>query len=347
MRLTLGLRARSTGLPDLLGSVAATAEVVDGFWTVATPDFDPFVIASQAWSTARASGASAPTTGIGVLPIADWTVTAAATAAATVSTLQGGGFRLGIGAGRVDSPAWRAARGLADDLRPATVVAESLTALRALLSGAAATVHGQFVRLEGVSIETTPPPVDLYVGAAGPAMLSVAGRLADGVLCSALAPEDLDHVRAVLLEARTRSDLARPVEVALSLPVVLDDEDPAGARAALVAGSAPLALGVPGLAPTRGFPGQLRRLGLGEELDALQAAVHAGGGPADLSRAVSDDLVGRLGAAGSVADVAARLASYAGAADELNLTFPQGLDPQALADLLERTRSLLASRPAD
>jgi len=345
VRLTLGVRARTTGLPELLGSVAATATLVDGYWTVATPDYDPFVVASQAWATARAAGATTPTTGIGVLPIADWTVTAAATAAATVSTLQGGGFRLGIGAGRVDSPAWRASRGLPDELRPAAVVAEALIALRGLLAGRSTTVEGSLVRLREVSIETTPPPVDLYVGAAGTGMLRTAGRYADGVLCSVLAPADVAGVRATLAEARTQSDLDEPVAVALSLPVVLDDDSDA-ARDALVAGAAPLALGVPGLPPTRGFPGQLRRLGLGEELDALRAAVDAGGSPAELRRAVSGALVGRLGAAGTVEEVAAQLAAYESAVDELNLSFPRGLDPQALARLLERTRALLAARPA-
>ncbi|MFI0369330.1 LLM class flavin-dependent oxidoreductase [Actinomadura sp. 1N219] len=340
MRLSLGLRARSTGLGPALDAVTATAGLgVDGYWAPATPDTDPFQVSGQAWQRAAAQGATVET-GVGVLPVGDWNVMSAATAAATVATLQGGGFRLGIGSGRLASPAWRRSRGLPDDVRPLAAVEEWLRALRSLLAGRATTLQGHYLRLEDVSIETTPPPVPLYVGAAGVRMLGLAGRLADGVICGLLRPRDLPAVREILDAGRRESELTGRPRIVLSLPVVIAD-DPDEAAGTLLATALPLALGNPALPSGHGFPQQLRRLGHGAELDRLRALRDAGATAAAIRAELSPDLLASLGVAGTLDDAAARLAEYAQAgADELTLTFGAAVPaPERIGRLLDLTRA--------
>lgn len=345
MRISLGLRARSTGLGPALDAVTATAGLgPDGYWAAATPDTDPFQVAGQAWQRAAKEGATVET-GISVLPVGDWNIVSAAGAAATLATLQNGGFRLGIGSGRLASPRWRRSRGVPDRVRPLAAVEEWLRVLRSLLGGHPTTLHGDLLRLEDVSIETTPPPVPLYVGAAGVRMLELAGRLADGVICGLLHPDDLPGIREILDRGRRESELTARPRVVVSLPTVLAD-DPDEAVGTLITTVLPLALGLPALPSAHGFPEQLRRLGHGPDLDRLRTLREAGAPPAAMRAELPPELLARLGVAGTVEDAAGRLAEYAAAgADELILTFGADVPPPArIGRLLDLTRARVPDR---
>jgi 5,10-methylenetetrahydromethanopterin reductase len=113
----------------------------------------------------------------------------AAQAIASLDVLSGGRTVFGIGAG--DSAAHTAG------VRPAPVrvVEEYLLAVRGLLNGDEVVWQGKRLRMF-----SEPRPVPIYVAAAGPKMLDMAGRVADGVICgSGVIPEVVEaaigHVR--------------------------------------------------------------------------------------------------------------------------------------------------------
>jgi 5,10-methylenetetrahydromethanopterin reductase len=113
----------------------------------------------------------------------------AAQAIRSLDVLSGGRTLFGIGAG--DSAAHTAGA------RPAPVrqVEDYLVTVRALLEGREVDYRGSRLRMF-----SEPRPVPIYVAAAGPKMLRMAGRVADGVIIgSGILPEviaqALDHVR--------------------------------------------------------------------------------------------------------------------------------------------------------
>ncbi|RNL60675.1 LLM class flavin-dependent oxidoreductase [Nocardioides marmoriginsengisoli] len=340
MRIGLGVRARSTDLHDALGFVERTADLpVEALWSVATPGHDPFVVASQAWSRRQALGRPV-LTGIGVVPIGEWRLGSLASAAATVSELQGGGFRLGLGAGRLDSLAWRRAHGIPASARPVAALREATLALRELLAGRPTSTPGALETLVEVGIGVTPPAVPLFLGAAGPAMLALAGEVADGVYGAALAPADLPAVREALAEARRGSALTEPVQVCVAQPLVVA-EDGKVARGRLVEQAAALVLPIPGLARDRGFHGQLQRLGFGADLEILERGRSEGTDLGSLAPRLSPAFVARLGIAGTPDEVGDQLAAYGGLADELSLSVATDTDVNLLARALDHARARL------
>ncbi|WGX95830.1 LLM class flavin-dependent oxidoreductase [Nocardioides sp. L-11A] len=344
MRIGLGVRARSSSLHDALDFVERAADLpIDSLWAVATPGHDPFVVASQAWSRMRSRGREV-LTGTGVVPVAEWRLTSLAGAAATLAELQGGGFRLGLGAGRLDSAAWRDAHGIAASSRPIAALREAVAALRGLLAGDAITTDGTLERLREVGLGVTAPRVPLYLGAAGPALVDLAGEVADGVYGAALAPEDLTDLRARLVAARRSSALAVPAQICVAQPLLVD-EDGARARARLVDQAAALVLPLPGLARTRGFHGQLLRLGFGDDLAVLQRGRAAGVEAAVLEARLSRAFVSRLGIAGTPEETAEQIGAYAGLADELSLAVPTTTDAGLLGRALDLARSRLTATP--
>lgn len=80
-----------------------------------------------------------------------------------------------------------AARAGIDRAKPLLAMRETVTALRALLSGQEVRVQGEFVRLDGITLEPGSALrgaryIPLYIGVTGPRMTALAGEIADGVL---------------------------------------------------------------------------------------------------------------------------------------------------------------------
>ncbi|HEY0453305.1 LLM class flavin-dependent oxidoreductase [Actinophytocola sp.] len=112
----------------------------------------------------------------------------AASAIGSLDVLSGGRALFGIGAG--DSAAHTAGA------RPARVadIEEYLLTVRGLLSGAE-------VRYRGAPLRMFSPPrhVPIYVAAAGPKMLRMAGRVADGVIIgTGIIPEVVEHTLGLI-----------------------------------------------------------------------------------------------------------------------------------------------------
>ncbi|MFQ6129973.1 MAG: 5,10-methylenetetrahydromethanopterin reductase [Candidatus Hadarchaeaceae archaeon] len=78
--------------------------------------------------------------------------------------------------------------------RPLGTVSESIQIIRKLLTGDRINFEGKIFRLKGVKLNFKPKHgIPIYMGAQGPGMLRLAGKISDGVLVNASHPLDLNY----------------------------------------------------------------------------------------------------------------------------------------------------------
>jgi probable F420-dependent oxidoreductase len=160
--------------------------------------------------------------GTALVPVFNRPPALTAMSAAGVQQLSGGRFVLGIG---LSSPAivgsWM---GLEFDGRVKRIE-EYVEVLREAFAGRKVTFHGWTIRVENFRLQIDPgAPVPIYVGALGPEMCRLAGRIADGVLLYFFTPDGvrkaLGHVHQGAREAgRDPGEL----DVFLRLPVAVEE----------------------------------------------------------------------------------------------------------------------------
>jgi alkanesulfonate monooxygenase SsuD/methylene tetrahydromethanopterin reductase-like flavin-dependent oxidoreductase (luciferase family) len=133
-----------------------------------------------------------------------------AKAAATLDRLSGGRLELGIGAGAyLDGvAAFGGPTGSPGERYDA--FKETIDILRGIWSSAGTpfSYEGTFHRLTNATFGPAPAhPIPLWVGAGGPRMLRLAGRLADGILVSApyVPPEQLPEVHRLIDEGAAQA----------------------------------------------------------------------------------------------------------------------------------------------
>src|SRR2546430_2343040 len=198
-------RAESLGYTDVW-----TAEVgaVDGF----SP------LAAVAMRTERVR------LGTALIPAFTRPPALAAMSAAGIQALSGGRFVLGVGA---SSPAivgqWM---GLPFD-RPVERVEEYVHVLREMLAGKKVSFRGRTLRVENFRLQMDPgTPVPIYVGALGPRMCRMAGRVADGVQLFLFTPDGaraaLEHVAE---GARAAGRDPAGLDVVMRIPAVVDEPE--------------------------------------------------------------------------------------------------------------------------
>ena len=241
--------------------------------------------------------------------------------AATMDEVSGCRFNLGLGAGAADFLAWVGI----DDPRPVSTMRGTIESVRAWLSGSTVRA-GRFVRdPRSAYLRFRPPRVTpIYLGAMGPAMLRLAGEIADGVLPLLFPPEHYFTVRPLIDEGAagrtTALDLAACVWVSL-------DENGDRARRALAEKIAYYGHAIGALI--------LERLGLTrEDFAPIEHAVMV---DRDLARAATmvDARMLRIGIAGTAADVVARLAPLVDAGvRHVSFGPPLGPDPLRAVELL-------------
>jgi F420-dependent oxidoreductase-like protein len=238
--------------------------------------------------------------GSGVLPIYSRTPVATAQAAATIDEFSGGRMVLGLGVShRVTVENWYGQQ----IGRPVREMREYVAALRAMFRGEEPPEGERFpTRFQFMGYE---PRADLpiYVAALSPAMLRLAGEIADGVilwLCNA------DYVRDVVVPEVTagRERAGKPLEgfdVVAAVPSAVTD-DPAAARSILRAD----------LIPYFSLPfyrAMIERSGFGADLEAFDAAM-ATGEPGAAAEAISDAFIDRLAAIGTAERATAAFERY-------------------------------------
>ena len=119
---------------------------------------------------------------------------------------------------------------------PLTAMEETVLVMRRLLNMERVTFDGEFVHVKGIELDVVhgrrePRNVPIYIGATGPKMLELTGKIADGALLNYCVPPEyneraLSRLQVGLKESgRTLDDLDRPQLVVCSV-----DEDGDKAR---------------------------------------------------------------------------------------------------------------------
>jgi 5,10-methylenetetrahydromethanopterin reductase len=123
-----------------------------------------------------------------------------------------------------------------DRRKPLTAMEETVIVMRKLLNMERVTFDGEFVHVNGIELDVVhgrrePRNVPIYVGATGPKMLELTGKIADGALLNYCVPPAYNEVAINKLKVglkesgRTLDDLDRPQLVVCSV-----DEDGDKAR---------------------------------------------------------------------------------------------------------------------
>ena len=157
--------------------------------------------------------------------------TMTAKAAASLDILSGGRVELGIGAGAF----WDAVEAMGGPRRSpgesVDALEEAIAVIRGFLGDdRSVTVEGEHYRVKGARPGPPPAhPIELWIGAYGPRMLRLTGRLGDGWLPSLgahyLAPEDVPRAQARIDEAAKRAG-RDPSEIRRVVNVMKVAEDP-------------------------------------------------------------------------------------------------------------------------
>lgn len=233
-----------------------------------------------------------------------------------LAELSGGRFVLGLGTGvRRLNEDWHGVRWE----RPAARLRETVAIIRYFAAHAASgepmIVEGELesLRVRGYQRPGPSTGFPIYLAGMGPVMTKLAGEIADGWISHELcSPAWLRECALPLL----RPGVDAVVSAACSI-----DDDPALARRR--------AAGLAGFyASVRTYADFFAFHDLAREQDKVIAAFRAGARADDLGAAVPDRMVDALTLTGTAAQVAERVAAYAGHATTIKLTPPtHGLAP--------------------
>lgn len=296
-------------------------------WVGEMATFDAFALA-----TAIGSRAPRLRLTIGPLAIGVRTPVAIALGASSVATLTGCRVDVALGA---SSPAIVA--GWHDrpwDHLPVRM-RETAAALRPLLAGERVDADGRYVRTRGFRLQRALPDATIAVAAFGPAMTRVAARVADVVVLNLVTPTHVATVRALVdAEARAAGRSETP-RLAVWVPVANEPGSPTRRQ---------LAAQIAVYLRPPGYGEMFAALGF----DALVADARRGRPRLELAAAIPDALPAAVGAIGTRAEIAARIAAYHEAgADDVALVPATAEDPagaRVLASLATGTRPSPAPR---
>jgi alkanesulfonate monooxygenase SsuD/methylene tetrahydromethanopterin reductase-like flavin-dependent oxidoreductase (luciferase family) len=305
----------STGLPyDSAAEITAEAARLgyNRIWVGSVAD--PFQICALRWSQTRAVVPGGIGTAIGVIPVGVRTPADLAQSAAALSQLTGGRFVLGIGAGTVYEPSYRRAWGIEEGSSLALVRAY-LQTMRAFQAGESVTYREAGLRYEGARLAAEPMTTPLYVGAAGPQMITLGGELADGVYLSWCTPEAVSLARALIAEGAARAGRGpQQVMLAASARVCVDDDEDT-ARRTLAAALLPYIAGWGGGTRPRAFRANFERMGFAAEVAEIDRLSDSGAGRAEIIDAFPERMLRALGYFGRAAGAAEAVRRQVAGAD--------------------------------
>lgn len=291
------------------------------FWTAETTG-------PEAFSLLAAAGAAAPglDLGTGVLALQLRTPMVAAMGAATLQALHPDrDILLGIG---ISSPVvtsrWH---GVSYGERPLAQVREYVTLVKACLSGEKVDFDGDFYRVKGFRLglklgDRTPKVV---VGALNPAMLRLAGEVADGVLLNYL---PASHVAWSVEQVRAGGD----AEIYAYVHAGVGDRDQGIDKARRDLFS---------YAVVDAYAANFRRAGFGDEVDQIRER-HAAGDREGALAAVSDRMCDAIDVLGSADLVRDTFRAYVAAGVDVPVLMPLpwgGDRRQVLTDTMEAAAS--------
>jgi 5,10-methylenetetrahydromethanopterin reductase len=235
----------------------------------------------------------------------------AAKTAAQLDQAAGGRFILGLGVGNA---VMNARFGLSP-LAPLRMVEEYVEVVRSVLNRGTG-YDGQLFRTGMIPLDSPPVRAGLpvWLGALGPRMLALAGRIADGVILNLMTPAQAGEAAGLVRDAaRAAGRDPESVKVACVVHCCLSDDPSAAAAAARAV--------VPRYVLHPAVPRLFGELDGGFDLGGVRELVLAGdraGAAGLVPQQVADGFV----AWGDAGRVAARLAEYRAAGVDLPVVFP-------------------------
>ena len=217
---------------------------------------------------------------------------------------------------------------------PVTRVRETVEVVRALLRDGAVSYHGKTITIEHFDLWFKPAhtSVPIYLSALFPQMLGLCGEVAQGLLMVFATPGSLRTAVEHLFAGAARAGReVKEIEIASLLPAsVAADRKVAYDRVR------------PMLAFYVGYFPRYRRVareaGFGAAVDAIAEASKRGDA-ARTQAAIPDEMVARLTASGTPADLRVRIAEYRRSGMALPILMPVASGPDAMATVLETLRA--------
>ncbi|MEV7088438.1 LLM class flavin-dependent oxidoreductase [Streptomyces sp. NPDC093085] len=234
----------------------------------------------------------------------------AALTAATLDSVSGGRFRLGLGVSNPDVAL--GSYGTEAD-RPLARTREYVEIVRRALAGGPVTYEGRYYAVGGAAplhllTDGLRPDLPVHLAAVGPRNLRLAGEIADGWIGVFTSPEAVAEAVATIAEGRkTAGKDLTGFEVLPSLPTAVGP-DPATA-ADLLRQQYVYLMGM-GDPERNVYCALARRMGHGDAADALRERL-AAGDRAGAAAALPLELIDRTALIGPVPRIAARMAEYA------------------------------------
>jgi len=348
--LSLGYRGGAQDTEGLALAVLADDLGYDVVWAAEAYGTDAATILAFVAARTRRIGL-----GSAVFQIPARTPAMTAMTAASLDSLSGGRFRLGLGvSGPQVSEGWHGVA-FAD---PIGRTREYVAVVRIALDRQPLVHDGVHFQIPlpgkaGKPLRLTVPPVrpriPIYLAAIGPRNLQLAGEVADGALLVFFAPEHSAHQLAALRAGRARAEASRakaaaaselgadapqvppePLDLAVTVPLSIGPDPVACADA--VRGYAALYLGGMG-SRTQNFYNQLAvRMGFGDAARAVQEA-YLDGRPRDAAALVPYEFLDQTSLLGPAERVAERLDAYADAGVTTLTAAPVGRPQEQVAAL--------------
>jgi len=301
-RLGIGLSSTRPVATQVHYAQAADAGGLDTFWHAESHHFR----SATALAAVTAQHTRRIQIGLGILNTHSRHAGLVAMEAATLWEVSGGRLILGLGTGRQAAER----HGITpEQLHPVGRMRECLTMVRRLLAGETLAEQGQFFGFSDAGVRMgveTPLPVPIVMGAIGPQMLRLAGRIADGVVLDPTC--SLEYVRWAIRIVREpavqagRDPAAVEIGSYLVFSVGRDRQQARDAARLMTA-----------LYLTRVLPIMHELADISEaEVDRLRDAL-ARDDRAAITRNVTDAMLERVAVVGTVDDCLARLSAYADA----------------------------------
>ena len=291
------------------GEVVRTAQAADelGYgeiWIGEMATFDAFALgAVVAERTARAALT------VGPLAVAVRDPVMIAMGAGSLAELTGRTVNVALGSSSpVVVEQWHGRR----QERTATALAESATAVRALLAGGKAELDGEVISTHGFRLRTAPAGSGLTIAAFGRGAVKVAARHADWMVINLVTPKSAARLVQMLHdECRVAGRAAPPV--AAWVATVIDPS---------AQGVEQLRRGLVAYTSAPGYGEMFAEAGFADVVSFARTGPH----PRDLLAAIPAELVGSVSLVGDEQAVRARLAEYAGAGVEEVVLVPGSSD---------------------
>ena len=269
--------------------------------------------------------------GAGILPVlvrSPWVV---AMGAAVVDEISGGRFMLGLGAGHKSVIEDR--HGFTYD-RPTQKMREVTEIVRRALTGGVVDFDGEAFSIKSAQLSLRPvrPDVPIYITAIGPRVLELAGEVADGVFL--IFPTERS-IRSALDSVRDGAKRSQRDPEKIDLIAYVFTCVAANRDAAVESSRRTIAY----FSRLPHYSSLFTQEGFAREVSALKEAWQSNDAQRAM-RAVSDEMVLTLSAAGTADDVAARISALLKAGLKQAVLFPLAVDGDASGAILRTIEAL-------